>query len=142
MKCKNLKHYAEDYINKTLSSEEMKEMEKHLNDCTQCTNETDEIKSLKTILASLDKKAPEPGFEAAVMQKIKNKKFVPNIFEAFLSAAKTSFLAAVLLLGIIATFSYFTPSVAVECDNIDAMNHYVLKDNIFAEREVNEYLLG
>ncbi len=98
---------------------------------------------IKKILSLLDKKSPAEDFEHRVLSRIADKDFVPGIFEALFKTAKVSFIAAVCLFCVFATFNYFIPPSTQNSgiDNIEALNYYVFKDNC-PEKKMVDIILG
>lgn len=149
MNCKKIKIIISAYLDGYAAQTDKALLEKHLHDCAGCRKEYNELKNSKYILAALDKQHAPAGFESKVIEKIKNNTFTANPLESFIAAAKTTLAACVMLFGVIAAFSFFTPSVTpANRDNVEAINNYVLKENIFAKQDqisdakIIEALLG
>jgi hypothetical protein len=95
---------------------------------------------ITAVLKSLNRAAPQDGFEDKVLQKIQNLPYVYEPFNAFIKTALTALIAASFLFCAAAVFDFFTPS-ACKYDNIAAMDKYVL-GNTFADKRVSDSILG
>lgn len=139
MNCKKINTSA--YLDNALGEHDKKIVEQHLNACKSCAKEYAALKNTKQILSALNKQKAGANFENKVMSKIKRGAFAANPLESFFATAKTSLIVAVLLFGIIAAFSFFTPSTASNSNinNIDAINNYVLKGNAFTKQSKISY---
>lgn len=140
MKCKDFRKILQEYSDKTLSKDEAASLESHLAHCKECSGAYAEVENISLIVRSLDKKQAKPGFESAVIAKIKNNDYSLGLSEAFFKTARVSFIAGVFVFTAFAAFSFFTPS-ASKVDNIEALNYYVMKDTV-AEKGVKDILLG
>jgi predicted anti-sigma-YlaC factor YlaD len=111
-------------------------LEKHLQSCDKCIKEYKGLKNTKMMTSFLNKEAAPADFERKIMEKIKNGHFTTNWLEYFIATARTSLIASILIFGVIAAFNFFTPltTACSNVDNVEAINNYVLKGNIFAKQ--------
>ena len=136
MSCKKFRTALDAYSDNALTEQDRKLFERHLHDCAGCAKEYAGFQNIKQLLSGLSRQNAPANLENKVMEKIKNGVFISNPLELFIAGAKTSLLAAVFIFGIIAAFSFLTPSAAPnsKTDNVDAMSNYVLKGNVFAKQ--------
>lgn len=135
MNCKNFKINMTGYLDNALKDQEKMLFERHMQTCGKCAKEFSAVKNTRQLVLSLDRQKASPDFEKKVLKRIKSGVFTVNPFEFFFATAKTALLAAVLIFGVIITFNFFTPSIrpCTNFDNVDAINNYVLKGNVFAK---------
>lgn len=70
MKCDEISDKLSLYIDNELSSEEMQQVEDHLNSCENCQKNLDDYKKLISVLQSLPEEEPPEGYCKRLHEKL------------------------------------------------------------------------
>lgn len=111
MNCNKAQELISLYIDNKLSSQEITELNVHLEKCEKCKQDYTALKNIKNILANTPKKEVSANFTDSVMSKIKNKEYLEKkdnvvFFGAFNSMKKKLVMAAGFLF-VVASSSFF-----------------------------------